>query len=46
MDDEAVFYGRWHVGGDGLPTWTPQPTSGFLAGSIADVGRSMFAGLM
>ncbi|GCE76119.1 PKD domain-containing protein [Cellulomonas biazotea] len=32
-----AYTGYWRVGGDNLGSWTNQPTSGFLAGSIDDV---------
>ncbi|MET1006341.1 MAG: PKD domain-containing protein, partial [Propionibacteriaceae bacterium] len=32
-----VTFGHWRLGGDRLTGWTPAPTSGYLAGSIANV---------
>ena len=36
LRDGAVFFGHWRLGGDSFLGWPNPPTSGYLAGSIAD----------
>ncbi len=36
LRDGAVFYGHWRLGGDSFFGWPNPPTSGYLAGSIAN----------
>jgi len=37
LRDGAVFFGHWRLGGDSFLGWPNPPTSGYLAGSIANV---------
>ena len=36
LRDTAVFFGHWRIGGDSFLGWSNPPTSGHLAGSIAN----------
>ena len=36
LRSESVFVGHWRLGGDSFFGWTNPPTSGYLAGAIAD----------
>jgi len=36
LRDGAVFFGHWRLGGDSFLGWPNPPTSGYLAGSIAN----------